>query len=79
MVYRFSKRKVETVWGDVMDKEDIEKLKKKLLKRFDDEERTHCVICGKVIARYDIENSKFEYVKNSRGEKFAHTNCVKNR
>lgn len=41
-----------------------EKLKKKLLKNFDSNTITHCSICGQVIAKYDIEDEKFEYCKS---------------
>lgn len=44
---------------------DKEKLKKKMLKEFDDYYGKHqCSICRKIIEKEDIENLNFEYVKN---------------
>lgn len=57
---------------------DKEKIKKKMLKKFDDDdEKIRCSICNKVIARYDIEDLKFEYCKSGLGENYAHSECVK--
>lgn len=42
-----------------------EKLKKRLLKEFDNNITHTCSICRKVIAKYDIEDLNFEYCKNS--------------
>lgn len=56
-----------------------EKLKKKLLKEFDNEEKHRCSICNQIIARYDIEDLNFEYCKNKLGENYAHSCCVKRR
>ena len=54
-----------------------EKLKKKMLKKFEDDEKITCSICGKVIAKYDIEDLKFEYCKSGLGENYAHSKCVR--
>ncbi len=42
-----------------------EKLKKKLLKNFEENTKTFCSICRDIIAKYDIEDENFEYCKNS--------------
>ena len=60
-----------------MDQEEKQRLKRKLLKRFNDGKREHCVICGQTIAGYDIQDGKFEYTKSVRGEHLAHSYCVK--
>lgn len=56
---------------------DKEKIKKKMLKKFDDDERIRCSICNEVIPRYDIEDLKFEYCKSGLGENYAHSECVR--
>ena len=54
-----------------------ERLKKKLIKLFEDSQYTYCSICRKVIPKYDIEDLKFEYCKSQFGEHYIHSSCVK--
>lgn len=54
-----------------------DRLKKKLLKKLEDEEKTFCSICRKEIKKEDIEKENFEYCKSSLNENYAHTECVK--
>ena len=56
-----------------------ETLKKRLLKQFYNYENHTCSICRQVIARYDIKDNNFEYVKNKLGENYAHSTCIKYR
>lgn len=56
---------------------DKNKLKKKLLKEFDNEIKHKCPICNQVIARYDIEDLNFEYVESKVNKNYFHSTCVK--
>ena len=56
---------------------DREKLKTKMIRNYNDyNEIPNCSICRKNIAIYDIQDNKFEYVKNKNAENFAHKECV---
>lgn len=61
-----------------MNEEDKEKLKNKVIKNYNDYgELPNCIVCGKNITVADIIDNNYEYTKNRRGERFAHSSCIK--
>lgn len=54
-----------------------EKLKKKLLKAYeDDDTKKRCCICRQIIEKEDIENLQFEYCKSKINETWSHSKCA---